>query len=281
MTIVLNEVVSPNSTSVMNANFSKIEDAINDDLLKREIEVGEANEMRTHLDLNSNKTVNMQDGVDATDGATVGQMEAFQATISDGEDGYTPVKGVDYFDGVDGIDGAPGAQGIQGEQGLQGIQGEPGVDGADGADGSGSGIVLSVVAGTNVTVDATDPANPIVSSTDTLPNKVDIGAFVAGVPTDASKIITHTVSTAFTIPAGMTGSQAYAEVAPTATAGLTISKNGGGALGTVDFALGANTGTFTFVTPTAFATGDRLQIVNQGVADATLADISLTIRGDL
>lgn len=35
---------------------------------------------------------------------------------------------------------------------------------ANGQSGSGSGIVESVVAGTNVTVDSTDPANPIVSS---------------------------------------------------------------------------------------------------------------------
>lgn len=36
-----------------------------------------------------------------------------------GKDGYTPVKGVDYFDGE------------KGEQGIQGIQGEPGKDGQD------------------------------------------------------------------------------------------------------------------------------------------------------
>lgn len=31
-----------------------------------------------------------------------------------GEDGYTPVKGVDYFDGKDGVDGAPGKDGADG-----------------------------------------------------------------------------------------------------------------------------------------------------------------------
>ena len=40
-----------------------------------------------------------------------------------GADGYTPVKGVDYFDG------APGKDGEKGEQGIQGPQGEPGKDG--------------------------------------------------------------------------------------------------------------------------------------------------------
>ena len=37
-----------------------------------------------------------------------------------GKDGYTPIKGIDYFDGEKGI------QGEQGEQGIQGPKGDPG-----------------------------------------------------------------------------------------------------------------------------------------------------------
>jgi hypothetical protein len=51
--------------------------------------------------------------------------------------------------------------GAKGEQGEQGIPGNDGIDGVDGA----PGVVQEVVAGTNVTVDNTDPANPIVSAT--------------------------------------------------------------------------------------------------------------------
>lgn len=61
-----------------------------------------------------------------------------------------------------------GAQGLQGDTGPQGIQGETGPAGADstvpgppGADG----VVQSLVAGSNITIDATDPANPIINST--------------------------------------------------------------------------------------------------------------------
>lgn len=36
----------------------------------------------------------------------------------DGVDGYTPIKGVDYFDGKDGTDGAPGADGKTPEYGV-------------------------------------------------------------------------------------------------------------------------------------------------------------------
>lgn len=47
---------------------------------------------------------------------------------------------------------------------LQGPAGTNGTNGTDGSDGA-PGVVQSVVAGTNVTVDSTDPANPIVSAT--------------------------------------------------------------------------------------------------------------------
>jgi hypothetical protein len=61
-----------------------------------------------------------------------------------------------------------GDKGEQGDTGPQGIQGETGPAGADstvpgpaGADG----VVQSLVAGSNITIDATDPANPVINST--------------------------------------------------------------------------------------------------------------------
>ena len=56
-----------------------------------------------------------------------------------------------------GLKGETGAKGDKGDKGDQGEQGLPGTDGVD-------GIVQSIVAGTNVTVDSTDPANPIISA---------------------------------------------------------------------------------------------------------------------
>lgn len=58
--------------------------------------------------------------------------------------------------GEDGADGAPGAPGADGQDGA------PGADGADGQDGA-PGVVQSIMGGDGVTVDDTDPANPIVS----------------------------------------------------------------------------------------------------------------------
>ena len=75
--------------------------------------------------------------------------------------GATGQQGIQGLKGDKGDTGATGATGPQGPQGPQGIQGIQGPAGADGADG----LMTSIVAGTNITVDATDPANPIISST--------------------------------------------------------------------------------------------------------------------
>lgn len=52
--------------------------------------------------------------------------------------GYTPIKGVDYFDGTKGDTGSTGAvgsQGIQGIQGVSGIKGDKGDTGEQGPEG--------------------------------------------------------------------------------------------------------------------------------------------------
>lgn len=56
-----------------------------------------------------------------------------------GNGGYTPIKGLDYFDGAKGETGERGPQGLKGDiglQGLQGIQGERGPQGLKGDTGS-------------------------------------------------------------------------------------------------------------------------------------------------
>lgn len=53
----------------------------------------------------------------------------------DGEDGYTPVKGVDYFDGEDGKDGVDGKDGYTPVKGVDYFDGEDGADGKDGVNG--------------------------------------------------------------------------------------------------------------------------------------------------
>jgi hypothetical protein len=52
-----------------------------------------------------------------------------------GKDGYTPIKGVDYFDGEPGKDGNPGPQGEPGKDGYTPVKGVDYFDGENGADG--------------------------------------------------------------------------------------------------------------------------------------------------
>lgn len=101
-----------------------------------------------------------------------------------GEQGLTGPQGPTGLTGATGAQGATGPQGIQGQtgpkgdtgsQGPQGPQGVQGVQGATGAKGDKgdqgntglqgtAGVVQSIVAGTNITINSSNPANPIISA---------------------------------------------------------------------------------------------------------------------
>lgn len=70
--------------------------------------------------------------------------------------------------GPQGPIGLTGPQGIQGPTGATGATGAPGPQGPAGPAGT-SGIT-SVVAGTGISVDSTDPANPVIANTQTSAN---------------------------------------------------------------------------------------------------------------
>lgn len=80
-----------------------------------------------------------------------------------------------------------GERGAAGANGTNGTNGTNGSDGADGADGT-DGIMASIVAGAGISVDATDPANPIVSATggSGFPSVVDYGAVGDGSTDDTA-----------------------------------------------------------------------------------------------
>lgn len=64
-------------------------------------------------------------------------------------------------EGPQGDIGPTGPQGPQGDPGPKGDTGDQGPPGDDGADG----LIVEVVAGSNITVDNTDPARPVIAST--------------------------------------------------------------------------------------------------------------------
>lgn len=107
----------------------------------------------------------------------------------------------------------------------------------------------------------------------------DIAGQVLGKPADAAVVCRFVANRAFTLPTNLSGSSCKASTASTASAALTIKKNGT-SVGTINFSSGNNTGSFTF-TQTSFAAGDILTVENQATADATLADIQFTLSASL
>lgn len=94
-------------------------------------------------------------------------------------------KGDTGATGSQGPTGATGPIGLTGPQGAKGDKGETGSTGAAGA----PGVVQSIVAGTNVTVDSTNPAAPIVSAAST-----DLSGYVPNTRTVNGKALSSNIS---------------------------------------------------------------------------------------
>lgn len=92
-----------------------------------------------------------------------GIQGATGATGPQGPTGNTGATGATGPQGPQGVQGPTGNTGATGPQGPIGNTGPQGATGATGPQGS-PGVVQSIVAGTNVTVNNSDPANPIVSA---------------------------------------------------------------------------------------------------------------------
>jgi hypothetical protein len=112
------------------------------------------------------------------------------------------------------------------------------------------------------------------------PTSIELSLFAAGELTATELIFRHEATQAFTIPAGMTGSRGSSGVAATGTPALAIKKNGA-SVGTATWSAAGTTATLAMASSTAFAIGDILSVTGPASPDATLADISLSIVGDL
>lgn len=91
--------------------------------------------------------------------------------------------------------------------------------------GSGTGIVESIVAGAGITVDDTDPANPVVTATASAPTT----AIPIAVSDESTALTTGTAKVTFRMPFGFTLTEPRASVttAPTGSV-LTVDINKGG-----------------------------------------------------
>ena len=106
----------------------------------------------------------------------------------------------------------------------------------------------------------------------------DVGLHLPDLSTAGALLAEIVLARPVDFPAASAGSTGYARIAATAETVLDVQKNGSN-IGTVTFAAAGATPTFALASPTSFAAGDRLGIVNEDPADATLAGVSLTFAG--
>lgn len=108
----------------------------------------------------------------------------------------------------------------------------------------------------------------------------DIGGLIDGVPAGSAIVLNHVAVRTITMADEFAGSRATAQIAATALTTFSIRRNGI-AIGSLSFAALATIGTFTntVVGTETFSPGDVLTVHAPALADATLADISITFFG--
>lgn len=111
----------------------------------------------------------------------------------------------------------------------------------------------------------------------------DLGFFFAGSPTNGQEVFRMQAVRAFTIPDGAPGSNAIARVESTGTAVFSLRRNGA-QFATVTFSAGSPTiyeGVFAYdvAADEVFAEDDVFTIIAPSTADASLADISIFLKG--
>jgi len=128
--------------------------------------------------------------------------------------------------------------------------------------------------------------NPVQVESDWLitPSKANtilpyiVGTFIPGRPLAEAIGLLHVFTNVVTFPIGLTGSKAICKTPSTVAKSFKIYYEYLW-IGSVDFAIGAYEGTFTFLDETIYQIGDVLQILAPEVADATLENITISLYG--
>lgn len=107
--------------------------------------------------------------------------------------------------------------------------------------------------------------------------KPNLAVFIGGVPENNELLIKFVATSTYVFPEDLPNSQADAEIAPTADTVFSFKKNGS-TVGTATFLAGNTTGTYVWASDVVLNIGDKLTIVSQPSADATIAGISFTLQ---
>jgi hypothetical protein len=127
------------------------------------------------------------------------------------------------------------------------------------------------------TYDASASAHKKVKPQNLIP--YDILCGIVAKPSNSEIVLLFVAPRAFRIPANASGSQLRASTAATGSSVFSIQKNGAQFL-TATVAGSGTSATFSS-SQTDFAAGDVLKIVAPATADATLADIAITLAATL
>jgi len=103
---------------------------------------------------------------------------------------------------------------------------------------------------------------------------------LSGVPAASISLGYYVAALAFTLPQNLTGSQGVAKVAATAQTDVALVVNGT-SKGNLRWGAGATVAGFVFAAAVAIAAGDRIELIAPATVDATLADLTWTLRGAL
>lgn len=106
----------------------------------------------------------------------------------------------------------------------------------------------------------------------------DVSTFAPGLGSNSQILLRVKLARAVTFPASATLSQSSASANATASTTFTLKKNGT-SFATLVYAIGASAGTWTQASDAVFAAGDLLEIDGPTTADATLANVGITLAG--
>ena len=155
------------------------------------------------------------------------------------------------------------------------------------ADISGLGTVASLASDTDGTLAAnsdtrvaTQKAVKTYVDTTVGTKPFDVHAFYPGAPTASAKVLRIPVARSVTFSANFAGSYGKASANATGSTVFDVQKNGS-SIGSITFAAGASTATFTSTggTGQSLVAGDVLSIVAPATPDATLADPGFVLVG--
>jgi hypothetical protein len=106
----------------------------------------------------------------------------------------------------------------------------------------------------------------------------DVMGGVSGTITSGQLLLQYIGARTVTFPVGLTGSQGYVSIPATDSVTLTIAANGN-SVGTIVFAAGSHTATFTASAAFTVSPGQLITVTAPATADATFANVSFTLLG--